>query len=264
MSISMINSGNTQTSLASLNQSTLDTQRILSNGLKSDQTKNNATKLAIADHFATQVQGLNRSIQNINDGIASSQLAKEGLQTIQENIQRIQELAIQSANDTLNSKDRQNLQQEANQLQKQIASTISTTQYNGTPLLSTGQPITLQAGPNPNNQITLALPNLTNALANVNLATQAGANSAIQTLSSHSAQISKAQGELAASQNGLASTANALLSTAQSLTEASGRIINTDIAQAASATTSAAIRSQASVAIQAQANQSASQVQALL
>lgn len=264
MTISMIGNGNTQNSVASLTPSLSDLQRTLANGLKSDQTSNNSALLALSDRFSAQIQGINAAILNINDGIASSQIAASGIKEIQAGMERLQELSASSANATLNRQDRQNLQQEADQILQQITSTLTNTQYNGIPLLTSGTSITFQTGPDAGNQTAMPLPDLSMAISSVNLTTQSGAQNALNSLSNEMNLLNDSQAQLGASQTALASSVNTLLNTSKSLIDTNGRFANADIALASAQMTSVTIRNHASMALQAQANQSASQIQNLL
>lgn len=132
------------TNLASLNaqrnlnssQSSLQTalQR-LSSGLRINSAKDDAAGLGIADRFNSQIRGLNQATRNANDGISLAQTAEGALGTVGDNLQRLRELAVQSANATNTSVDRNALQAEVNQLVAEIDRVASTTQFNGVNLL---------------------------------------------------------------------------------------------------------------------------------
>src|SRR6187402_197430 len=91
----------------SMSQSSLATSmQRLSSGLRLNSAKDDAAGLAISERMNTQVRGLNVAARNANDGISLSQTAEGALGKIGENLQRMRELAVQSANDTNSSSDR--------------------------------------------------------------------------------------------------------------------------------------------------------------
>ena len=112
------------TNIASLNaqrnlntsQSSLATSlERLSSGLRINSAKDDAAGLAISERFTTQIRGLNQAVRNANDGISLSQTAEGALGELTNNLQRIRELAIQSANATNSDSDRAALDQEVQQ-----------------------------------------------------------------------------------------------------------------------------------------------------
>ena len=107
----------------------------LSSGLRINSAKDDAAGLAITDRMTSQVRGLNQAVRNANDGISLAQTTEGALQETTVLLQRMRELAVQSANDTNNSSDRASLQDEINQVQSEINRIAETTQFNGKNLL---------------------------------------------------------------------------------------------------------------------------------
>lgn len=117
-------------------QSSLNTAlERLSSGLRINSAKDDAAGLAISERMTSQIRGLNQAVRNANDGISLSQTAEGALGEIGNNLQRIRELAIQSANATNSASDRASLQAEATQLISEITRVASQTQFNGLDLL---------------------------------------------------------------------------------------------------------------------------------
>src|SRR5687768_1877229 len=87
----------------------------LSSGLRINSAKDDAAGLAISDRMTTQISGLNQAARNANDGISLAQTTEGALQEVTNNLQRIRELAVQSANATNSSSDRNALDQEVQQ-----------------------------------------------------------------------------------------------------------------------------------------------------
>ncbi len=122
---------NLNTSQTSLAQSL---QR-LSSGLRINSAKDDAAGLAISERMTAQIRGLNQAARNANDGISLSQTAEGALAEIGNNLQRIRELAVQSANATNSASDRASLDAESTQLIAEITRVASQTSFNGTVLL---------------------------------------------------------------------------------------------------------------------------------
>ncbi|MCK5912482.1 MAG: flagellin FliC, partial [Desulfuromusa sp.] len=158
-----------QTNIASLNtqrnlgmsQSALNrSMQRLSSGLRINSAKDDAAGLAISNRMTSQIRGLNQAVRNANDGISLAQVAEGAMGEITNMLQRMRELAIQSANDTNSVADRASLLAEATQLTEEIGRIADTTSFNGTILLDgTGGNRVFQVGANSGtaNQITVAL-----------------------------------------------------------------------------------------------------------
>ncbi|CAL62017.1 flagellin [Herminiimonas arsenicoxydans] len=130
-----ISSLNAQRNL-STSQTALSTSlQRLSSGLRINSAKDDAAGLAISERFSTQIRGLNTAIRNANDGISLAQTAEGALTEIGNNLQRIRELAVQSANSTNSSSDRAALNAEAQQLKAEIQRVAEETSFNDTKLL---------------------------------------------------------------------------------------------------------------------------------
>ncbi len=102
----------------------------LSSGLRINSAKDDAAGLAISDRMTSQIRGLNQAARNSNDGISMAQTAEGALQETTNILQRMRELAIQSANDTNSASDRASLQAEVNQLKQEITRIAETTTFN--------------------------------------------------------------------------------------------------------------------------------------
>ncbi|WP_421866760.1 flagellin [Motiliproteus sp.] len=103
----------------------------LSSGLRINSAKDDAAGLAISNRFTTQIRGLNQAVRNANDGISVAQVAEGAMQETTNNLQRIRELAVQAANASNSSTDRQALNAEVTQLVAEIDRAANTTTFNG-------------------------------------------------------------------------------------------------------------------------------------
>lgn len=121
----------------------------LSSGLRINSAKDDAAGLAISDRMTAQVRGLNQASRNANDGISMAQTAEGALQESTNILQRIRELAVQSANDTNTNSDRASLNSEVQQLKEELNRIASTTEFNGRKVIDgTMSDATFQVGPN--------------------------------------------------------------------------------------------------------------------
>ena len=121
----------------------------LSSGLRINSAKDDAAGLSISARFEAQIRGLNQGVRNANDGISLAQTAEGALSEVTGNLQRIRELAVQSANATNSSADRATLQAEVTALVSEIDRVASQTNFNNISLLDgsfTGQ--SFQVGAN--------------------------------------------------------------------------------------------------------------------
>ncbi|TAH11613.1 MAG: flagellin [Curvibacter sp.] len=155
-----INSLTAQRNL-STNQASLSTSiQRLSSGLRINSAKDDAAGLSISERFTSQIRGLNQAARNANDGISLAQTAEGALGGASSILQRIRELAVQSANATNSSSDRAALNQEVSQLSAELNRIAQTTQFNGSNILDGSlSSATFQVGANANQTITAGLAN---------------------------------------------------------------------------------------------------------
>ena len=158
------------TNVASLNaQRNLNTSQTalavslqrLSSGLRINSAKDDAAGLAISQRMTAQIRGLNQAARNANDGVSLSQTAEGALASAGEILQRMRELAVQSANASNSASDRQAIQNEVGQLGQELDRISTTTEFNGKKLFdgSFGT-ANFQVGANANQIITASAANL--------------------------------------------------------------------------------------------------------
>ncbi len=153
------NLGNSQNALSKSMQR-------LSSGLRINSAKDDAAGLAISDRMTSQIRGLNQAVRNSNDGISLAQTAEGALQETTNILQRMRELAVQSANDTNSASDRSSLQAEVNQLKQEMTRISETTSFNGRNLLDGSMTnAQFQVGANANQTISFGI----NSAASVDL-----------------------------------------------------------------------------------------------
>jgi len=130
-----IMSMNAQRNLSSSQGALATSMQRLSSGLRVNSAKDDAAGLAISERMNTQVRGLNVAARNANDGISLSQVAEGALGKVGDMLQRMRELAVQSANASNNADDRKALNAEVSQLRQEIDRVAKTTSFNGTKLI---------------------------------------------------------------------------------------------------------------------------------
>ncbi|MEQ1499539.1 MAG: flagellin [Novosphingobium sp.] len=244
----------------------------LSTGKRLNSAKDDAAGMAIATSMTAQVRGMNQAIRNSNDGIALAQTAEGSLTEVTNMLQRVRELAVQSASGTYqDATDRAYMQTEVDQLTAQIGQVVTNSKFNGVTLFNNATPtVTVQAGANATDTVALTMANLTTLASaagtagSYSVATAAAATTVLGTLDTELNTISSARAALGAGQNRLESVVNNLTSNSTNLSDARSRIEDADYSSETTAMAKAQILSQASTAMIAQANQSQQNVLSLL
>ena len=126
---------NAQRNLSSSSMDLATSLQRLSSGLRINSAKDDAAGLAISERMTTQINGMNVAMRNANDGISLAQTAEGSLSSVSDGLQRIRELAVQSANATNSASDRSALNTEAQQLKDEIDRIATQTDFNGVNLL---------------------------------------------------------------------------------------------------------------------------------
>jgi flagellin len=148
-----------------LNESQLENQTALqrlSSGLRINSARDDAAGLAISTRFDAQIEGTQQATRNAQDGISLAQTAEGALDTVIESLLRIRELALQSANGTNDSTDREALNLEVQQLIDEIQRVAEDTTFNGQPLLDGSfSGTTFQIGPNNGDTIDISVSQMT-------------------------------------------------------------------------------------------------------
>jgi len=273
---SMIN-----TNLASLNtqrnlsgsQSALHTavQR-LSSGLRVNSAKDDAAGLAIAERMGAQVKGMNVAIRNANDAVSLAQTAEGALSKVSDMLQRMRELAVQSANATNSASDRTNLDAEYDQLGAEVTRTLAGTTFNGNTMLGVNAgTLTFQvgAGTTSNDTIAITTTRLDNnasitAVSTGSITTAALATASIGALDTAIDLITTERATYGAAQNRFESAISVLQVSAENNAAARSRIMDADYAAETAALSRAQILQQAGTAMLAQANQLPNSVLSLL
>jgi flagellin len=279
------------TNMASLNaqrnqaasQSSLATSmQRLSSGLRVNSAKDDAAGLAIAERMNAQVKGMNVAVRNSNDGISMMQTAEGALGQLSTSMQRIRELAVQSANGTLSQSDRDNLQFEADQLQNEIVRVVDNAKFNGVNLfdqtagsLASNAALTFQVGADSTDTIVVDgtgfdMTTLASYAAgataskSIDISTQAAASATLTSLDTDLTAVNTARSTAGALQSRFDAVISQLQVASENTSAARGRIMDADFAAETANLSRAQILQQAGTAMIAQANQLPQSVMKLL
>lgn len=242
----------------------------LSSGLRVNSAKDDAAGLAIAERMNAQVRGMNVAMRNANDGISLAQTAESGLNEAGNMLQRMRELAVQSANGTNSSADRANLDAEFQALDDEIVRIANVTQFNGVNILQNeANTFTFQVGANSGETLDITTIDMTadaaiTALNGGDVATDATAIAALDLIDTAIDLVTTERAKYGAAQSRFESTINNLQMGVESQAAARGRIVDADFAVETAAMTRAQILQQAGSAMVSQANQAPQSVLSLL
>lgn len=249
---------NAYRNLTNTNNALTKSMEKLSSGLRINRAADDAAGLAISEKMRGQVRGLNQAVRNAQDGISLIQTAEGALNETHAILQRMRELAVQSANDTNTAGDRGQLQQEIDQLVTEIGRIATTTEFNTQKLLDgTFSGKLIHIGANSGQTLTVGIAAMDAAalsVSSLSIDTQTAANTAITTINTAIETVSTERSKLGAIQNRLEHTIANLSVASENLSAAESRIRDLDMAQEMMAFTKNQILSQAGTAMLAQAN----------
>ena len=249
----------------------------LSTGKRINSAADDAAGLAIASTMTSQIRGLNQAVRNANDGISLLQTA-EGAMIEQTNMmQRMRELAVQAANDTVSTEQKGYLNTEFQKLLTEIDRIGGATQWNGENVLdksggrATDGLYVFQVGANASQEISVQIGDMSSAatgllkdLSGQKVDTAANANTAIGKIDDALAAINDQRATIGAGINTLTYAADNLANVSQNTSASRSQVLDTDYASATTELARTQIISQAATAMLAQANQAPQTVLSLL
>jgi len=260
-------------------KSASDSMEKLSSGLKINKAADDAAGLSISQKMQSQINGLDVATSNAQDGVSLLQTAEGGLNETQSILQRMNELATQSANDTNVTIDRTAISAELGTLGDEINHISQSTNFNGVSLLSaaTGAStsITFQIGATSNAYDSIGL-DLTKIQTNssslsvgdtasaLDVSTNTAATAAMSTIQAAIDTVSTSRSYIGSLQNRLTHTLNNLSTENQNLTTASANITDVDMAKEMMNYSKENVLQQAAQSMLSQANQNPQQVLKLL
>ncbi|MCC6796664.1 MAG: flagellin FliC [Candidatus Hydrogenedentes bacterium] len=229
----------------------------LSSGLRINRAKDDAAGLAIAEGFRSVVLGSQVAQRNAQDGVSLVQTAEGALSETTNILQRIRELAVQSANGTNSNANRQSLDEEVVQLLQQIDDIAQDTEFNGIRVLSAAQSVTFQAGSQQGQTLTIAVNGASTrdlGVSAIRISSVAQAVGALSTLDTAIRSVSSLRSTLGAFQNRLEFTINTLAIQEENSAASESAIRDADIARETIRFTRNQILVSAGTSVLAQAN----------
>lgn len=256
---------NTYSRLTAANTAKTNSLAKLSSGLRINKAGDDAAGLAISEKMKSQIGGLTQAKRNAQDGISLVQTAEGALNESHSILERMRDLAVQGANDTLTSTDRGSINKELKALHEELTRIATTTEFNTKNLLNKADnAFTFQIGANENQTLTVtisAMDGTTLLVSNADaFSINAGATNVrkadgmISAIDKAIATVSDQRAALGAVQNRLEHTINNLTATNENLSDANSRIRDVDMAAEMMTFTRSNILSQAATSMLAQAN----------
>ena len=260
----------------SVNKSMETSMERLASGKRVNGAADDAAGLAIANRITSEIQGLQKSIQNAADAQAMLGVAEGALEEVNSILLRMRELAVQGATDTLRPQDQDMLQLEVTALEKEIQRISDDTMFAGLSLLGGGfaSGATFQIGPRASDtiQISFGAINATTAVNANNagglalagtVSTQSGSQTYITTISNAISVIAEDRARYGAVMNRLDHAIANMANIATNLLTAKGRIMDADFAAESANLARTQVLQQASMAMLSQANASKQNILAL-
>ena len=229
----------------------------LSSGYRINRAGDDAAGLSISEKMRSQITGLDTAQKNAEDGISLIQTAEGALTEVHSMLNRMVELATQSANGIYEKEDRQKIKSEVDALNAEISRIAENTTFNGQKLLQLGNQ-TFQIGPQSTDTIKVELKNMGATglkINDISVTTVTGSTAAITSINAAINQVSEFRSNLGAVQNRLEHTVNNLSVNSENLSAAESRIRDVDMAKEMMNYTKNNILTQAAQSMLAQANQ---------
>ncbi len=241
----------------------------LSSGLRINSAKDDAAGLAIATRMTAQINGLDQAVRNANDGISMAQTTESALQEVTNNLQRIRQLAVESANGSNSTADRAALDQEVQARLSEVTRIANQTTFNGQKVLAGLGSVNFQVGANATDTVAINFGATTLDAAGLGLATTdvtsaANAATAMTSVDAALTQVNTFRSSLGATQNRFQSTVSNLQAISQNTSSSRSRIQDADFAAETAAMSRAQILQQAGVSVLSQANAAPQSVLKLL
>jgi len=254
---------NAQRNLSSSQNALSTSMQRLSSGLRVNSAKDDSAGLAIAERMSAQVRGSTVAIRNANDAISLAQTAEGAIGKVGDMLQRMRELAVQSANATNGTVDRDNLDAEFQQLNLEIGRTLANTRFNGQNILGANAGAqAFQVGANNTDVVTVTTINMATSaqIAAVGTAvitgvSSTGASAAMASIDAALTTVNSQRALYGAVQNRFDAIISTLQVSVENQSAARGRIMDADFAQETANLSRSQILQQAGTAMVAQANQ---------
>ncbi len=263
---------NAQRNLANSSSAMQKSLEKLSSGFRINRASDDAAGLAISEKMRGQIRGIGQAKRNAQDGISLLQTAEGALNQTHAILQRMRELSVQAANDSLSEDDRTSISTEMSQLTDEIDRIKDSTKFNGANLINgdiDAKKIQIGADQDSSNDQTLEITidsmgasDLT--VDGLDVSDNSGAGDAITAIDEAIQTVSNMRASIGAWQNRLENNISNLTAAAENITSAESRIRDVDMAEEMSKFTRNQVLNQAGVAMLAQANQTPQAILKLL
>ena len=265
---------NSQRSLAKTEMGLQTAMQRLSSGLRINSAKDDSAGLAISERFKAQAGGMEVAIRNASDGISFAQTAEGAMQEAGDMLQRMRDLAVQSANGINTASDRSNLNAEFQALAAEISRTFSATEFNGIKMLSddsltAGRVFQVGANNGEQYRISVSTSNMNTdakmaAATGTSITTSALAQGAIDLIDSAIDRVTTERSKMGAIMNRFEHTISNLRNSHENTEASRSRITDADFAKESANLSRQQVLQQASTAMLAQANQAPQSVMSLI
>ena len=257
----------------------LKTSKELSSGMRINSAADDASGLSVSERMRSQIRGLNQASRNVMNGTSMLQTAEGFMQSTTDILQRIRELAVQSANGIYSDEDRSMLQTEVEQLVSEVDRISQTAEFNGMTLLSgrfAEDGIKLQIGANADQNFTVKLADMSAAALglkgvgqdgteqSISLADPDSANMALATIDEALKTVNKNRADIGASMNRMEMTKKGIDIASENISASESRIRDADMAKSITEHVRNQILQQSSISLLSQANTNNQNVLALL
>ena len=257
----------------------LKTSKELSSGMRINSAADDASGLSVSERMRSQIRGLNQASRNVMNGTSMLQTAEGFMQSTTDILQRIRELAVQSANGIYSDEDRSMLQTEVEQLVSEVDRISQTAEFNGMTLLSgrfAEDGIKLQIGANADQNFTVKLADMSAAALglkgvgqdgteqSISLADPDSANMALATIDEALKTVNKNRADIGASMNRMEMTKKGIDIASENISASESRIRDADMAKSTTEHVRNQILQQSSISLLSQANTNNQNVLALL
>ena len=257
----------------------LKTSKELSSGMRINSAADDASGLSVSERMRSQIRGLNQASRNVMNGTSMLQTAEGFMQSTTDILQRIRELAVQSANGIYSDEDRSMLQTEVEQLVSEVDRISQTAEFNGMTLLSgrfAEDGIKLQVGANADQNFTVKLADMSatalglkgagqdGTVQSISLADPDSANMALATIDEALKTENKNRADIGASMNRMEMTKKGIDVASENISASESRIRDADMAKSITEHVRNQILQQSSISLLSQANTNNQNVLALL
>ncbi|MBF0219289.1 MAG: flagellin FliC [Gammaproteobacteria bacterium] len=236
----------------------------LSSGLRINSAKDDAAGLSISEGLTKQIRGYAQATRNASDAISLIQTAEGGLHEVGNMLQRIRELAVQSANGNYTSVERDAMNAEVQLLTSEINRVAAKLTFNGTNVVGSAKSVDFQVGADAGDKITVVLTNITNIHSNAQITTATNASTAITQMDNAILVLNNQRGKLGAAMNRMEAVIRTNENAIENLSASRSRILDADFAAETANLTRTQILQQAGSAMLSQANQIPQNVLSLL